>query len=304
MSTTVEIDVDQVVAVATDHLESFYSGTAEERSARIARVIHQGLAKRSPRQAYVLEGGSFREWPFTVMVQHAAPLSVGNEPAVKTPYSVKVLDMTPTMRASGRTRAGGSTISTSPISTASGGLSACYGTRPNHGRVRSLAQRTYLPNRYLTSTRGWATVINWAGTRLACIGAMGEASSVALGLARPPDRQIIVLDGDGSLLMNLGSVVTIAGVRPKNLIHAVCQNDVYEVTGGQKSPLAWSVLKKRTIRGNPGCCRRPFLRTAAIRGSAVLVARAPGQDRRLPRRVPGRRQGSTGAAPERPGASR
>jgi hypothetical protein len=45
----------------------------------------------------VQEDGSFREWTFTVMVEHAAPSSVDHEPAVKTPYSVKVLDMTPSM---------------------------------------------------------------------------------------------------------------------------------------------------------------------------------------------------------------
>jgi putative lumazine-binding protein len=58
-------------------------------------VLHPQLAKRSPR--YLQEDGSFRDLTFTVMVQHAAPISVEREPAVKTPYSVKVLDMTPTM---------------------------------------------------------------------------------------------------------------------------------------------------------------------------------------------------------------
>src|SRR5215813_13631811 len=51
-------------------------------------------------------------------------------------------------------------------------------------------------------------------------GAMGLASSHALGLALGrPDRRIIVLDGDGSLLMNLGSLVTIAAAAPPNLYH-------------------------------------------------------------------------------------
>ena len=53
-------------------------------------------------------------------------------------------------------------------------------------------------------------------------GAMGQASSHALGLAiGSPERQVIVLDGDGSLLMNLGSLVTIATVRPKHFLHFV-----------------------------------------------------------------------------------
>ncbi len=69
------------------------------------------------------------------------------------------------------------------------------------------------------------------------IGAMGLASSHALGLALGrPDKQVIVLDGDGSLLMNLGSLVTIAEVAPRNLIHFVCVNGTYEANGGHPTP--------------------------------------------------------------------
>jgi sulfopyruvate decarboxylase subunit beta len=68
-------------------------------------------------------------------------------------------------------------------------------------------------------------------------GAMGLASSHALGLALGlPDRRIIVLDGDGSLLMNLGSLVTIAAAAPPNLYHLVCQNGTYEANGGHPIP--------------------------------------------------------------------
>lgn len=56
-------------------------------------------------------------------------------------------------------------------------------------------------------------------------GAMGYASSVGLGLAlAQAKRKVVVLDGDGSLLMNLGTLVTIVGVQPKNLIHFVLEN--------------------------------------------------------------------------------
>jgi phosphonopyruvate decarboxylase len=69
------------------------------------------------------------------------------------------------------------------------------------------------------------------------IGAMGLASSHALGLALGrPDRRIIVLDGDGSLLMNLGSLVSIAAAAPKNLIHMVCENGTYEANGAHPIP--------------------------------------------------------------------
>ncbi len=66
---------------------------------------------------------------------------------------------------------------------------------------------------------------------------MGQASSSALGFAMGlPDRKIIVLDGDGSLLMNLGSLVPIAGVAPANLTHFVCQNGCYEANGNHPIP--------------------------------------------------------------------
>ena len=68
-------------------------------------------------------------------------------------------------------------------------------------------------------------------------GAMGLASSHALGLALGrPDKRVIVLDGDGSLLMNLGSLVTIAAAAPKNLVHFVCQNGTYEANGSHPIP--------------------------------------------------------------------
>src|SRR5215468_12674787 len=68
-------------------------------------------------------------------------------------------------------------------------------------------------------------------------GAMGLASSHALGLALGlPGRRIIVLDGDGSLLMNLGSLVTIGAQAPKNLIHFVANNECYEANGSHPIP--------------------------------------------------------------------
>jgi phosphonopyruvate decarboxylase len=69
------------------------------------------------------------------------------------------------------------------------------------------------------------------------IGAMGQASSCALGLAiARPDKRVVVLDGDGSLLMNLGTLVTIANQKPANLLHFVCQNGEYEANGSHPIP--------------------------------------------------------------------
>src|SRR5215217_2925136 len=68
-------------------------------------------------------------------------------------------------------------------------------------------------------------------------GAMGLASSHALGLALGrPDKRVIVLDGDGSLLMNLGTLVTIANAAPRNLLHFLCHNGTYETNGAVPIP--------------------------------------------------------------------
>lgn len=66
---------------------------------------------------------------------------------------------------------------------------------------------------------------------------MGHATSLGLGLAlAQPKRRIIVCNGDGSMLMNLGSLVTITSQAPRNLIVLVLDNGVYEVTGAQPTP--------------------------------------------------------------------
>src|SRR6059036_3437667 len=67
-------------------------------------------------------------------------------------------------------------------------------------------------------------------------GSMGLASSIGLGLALArPDLRIIVVDGDGSLLMNLGSLATFGLLRPDNLVLVVMDNEGYATTGGQQT---------------------------------------------------------------------
>jgi phosphonopyruvate decarboxylase len=66
---------------------------------------------------------------------------------------------------------------------------------------------------------------------------MGSASSIGLGLALArPDRKVMVLDGDGSLLMQLGSLVTIVGSGATNLYHFVFANGLHQSTGNQALP--------------------------------------------------------------------
>ena len=65
---------------------------------------------------------------------------------------------------------------------------------------------------------------------------MGETPPLGLGLAlAQPDRGVVVVNGDGSMLMNLGTLVTIASY-PANLFLIVVDNEMYETTGGQKRP--------------------------------------------------------------------
>ena len=71
-------------------------------------------------------------------------------------------------------------------------------------------------------------------TNFYMIGSMGLASSIGLGLALKNKRKkIFVFDGDGNILMNLGSIATIGSIKPKNLIHVVFDNNAHESTGGQ-----------------------------------------------------------------------
>ena len=66
------------------------------------------------------------------------------------------------------------------------------------------------------------------------IGSMGLASSIGLGVAlKSTKKKIFVFDGDGNILMNLGSLVTIGIIKPKNLVHVIFDNSSHESTGGQ-----------------------------------------------------------------------
>ena len=66
------------------------------------------------------------------------------------------------------------------------------------------------------------------------IGSMGLASSIGFGLAlKNRKKTFYIFDGDGNLLMNLGSLITIGVHKPKNLIHIVFDNGSHESTGGQ-----------------------------------------------------------------------
>jgi len=66
------------------------------------------------------------------------------------------------------------------------------------------------------------------------IGSMGLGSSIGLGVALArPERRVLVLDGDGNVLMNLGALATIAARAPANFVHVCFDNGAHASTGGQ-----------------------------------------------------------------------
>jgi thiamine pyrophosphate-dependent acetolactate synthase large subunit-like protein len=68
------------------------------------------------------------------------------------------------------------------------------------------------------------------------IGSMGLASSIGLGLALArPQRRVLVLDGDGNVLMNPGALASIAAAAPANLLHLCFDNGAHASTGGQRT---------------------------------------------------------------------
>ena len=68
------------------------------------------------------------------------------------------------------------------------------------------------------------------------IGSMGLASTIGLGLAlKQPDKKVVVLDGDGNVLMNMGALGNVAQLAPANFYHVVLDNGVHGSTGGQRT---------------------------------------------------------------------
>ena len=103
-------------------------------------------------------------------------------------------------------------------------------------RVIAAARGTAICIPTMTTSPAWRTLAP-DDLSITCVGFMGGASTLGLGLALGcPDRRVIVLDGDGSLCMQLGSLPTIAGVAPRNLSHLLFKNNVYHTSGAQGTP--------------------------------------------------------------------
>jgi thiamine pyrophosphate-dependent acetolactate synthase large subunit-like protein len=86
-------------------------------------------------------------------------------------------------------------------------------------------------------TRPWGRMSDHDLDFASADSAMGHTADLALGIAlAQPSKKVICLNGDGSMLMSLGTLATIAGARARNLVLFVLENGVYEITGNQPIP--------------------------------------------------------------------
>ena len=91
-------------------------------------------------------------------------------------------------------------------------------------------------------TRPWGRISNHPLDFASADSAMGHTADLALGIAlAQPSRRVVCLNGDGSMLMNLGTLVTIAESGAKNMVLFVLENGTYEITGNQPVPGAGRV---------------------------------------------------------------
>jgi sulfopyruvate decarboxylase subunit beta len=89
----------------------------------------------------------------------------------------------------------------------------------------------------MTPARDWMTMPQSPLDHVLVPSAMSHATSMGLGIAlAQPDRRVIVCNGDGSMLMNLGSLVSIVAAGARNVVVIVFDNGTYEVTGSQPVP--------------------------------------------------------------------
>lgn len=101
----------------------------------------------------------------------------------------------------------------------------------------------------MTAARVWATLSDGPWDVPYLPSAMGHATDIALGLAiAVPERRVVCVNGDGSLAMNLGGLITAAGLAPVNLIQIVILNHRYQIVGGPPIPggrvVDWALLSQ------------------------------------------------------------
>lgn len=193
------------------------------------------------------------------------------------------------------------TLASSDGSTNSAGhLSA--GSRSTHAylSVLAAARGSAIVVSTMTAARVWATLSDGPWDVPYLPSAMGHAADIALGLALAvPERPVVCVNGDGSLAMNLGGLVTAAGLAPPNLAQIVILNHRYQIVGGPPLP-GGSTVHWAEIARAAGWRRAAHCRDAAEFAAwlaewpeqagpsfvTVEAVDAPEMPQRLPRRHP------------------
>jgi phosphonopyruvate decarboxylase len=154
----------------------------------------------------------------------------------KDSVSAHKLATKPVVRGSGS----GSATVTGTATATSGSTATSSTTRPSREQALRAVQAGVEPTDIVIATTGFTGRELYAcddrHNQLYVVGSMGCASSIGLGLAwARPDRRVVVLDGDGAMLMRLGALATLAYEQPKNLLHVLLDNEAHESTGGQST---------------------------------------------------------------------
>jgi sulfopyruvate decarboxylase subunit beta len=98
--------------------------------------------------------------------------------------------------------------------------------------------------------RAMLAMVGQKPNHLYCLDAMGQPLAIGLGLALGVSQRVVVVEGDGSLLMGFSAVATVGHLKPRNLVAVVLDNGVYLATGGQ------SLRRRRWTLGSTWVRRR------------------------------------------------
>lgn len=129
----------------------------------------------------------------------------------------------------------------------------------------------------MSVVRPWGRLGNHPLDFASADSAMGHTADFALGIALArPERRVICLNGDGSMLMTLGTLVTAGGARAANLLLIVVNNGTYEITGNQPVPGAAGVDFAGLARASGFPVARSFDDRDAFDAALPELLRAPG----------------------------